>query len=273
MISRCVGLLIGITMVLLMELSSCCFAMDFCAPTAFAQPSGRCAPQQAKAPVARTVRLTVPVQQNSKACGPVGVGIPQRYCAPSPPVSVPHRTMPVRVDISVAPEESGQGPVPVVYRDPGFLRPIIGHSVGLIGAAVAAPFRVAEMLFPSPGKGCPPKQCCGPAPGRTNCNYGPQVIPHAGGCFPPVQSQGCIPSGAFGCAPPGPRVAPLPPCPSIPRCGPNLPPALVEEYMFPAREQQDLISGIWNLPGTIIRTGRFSGDIGRTAPCGTPTGW
>ena len=55
--------------------------------------------------------------------------------------------MPVRVDIAVHPEMRDQRrPVRVVYRDPGFLGPIIAHSVGLVGAAVAAPFRIVEML-------------------------------------------------------------------------------------------------------------------------------
>ncbi len=67
----------------------------------------------------------------------------------------------------------------------------------------------------------------------------------------------------MGCAPPGPSVAPLPPCRALTTCDSNLPPALVEEYQFPQCEPQNLLSGIWNLPARLLQQGRLTGDIVR----------
>jgi hypothetical protein len=30
------------------------------------------------------------------------------------------------------------------------------------------------------------------------------------------------------------------------------------------------LSGIWNFPGRLIRSGRFAGDIHKVSPCGPP---
>ena len=115
-------------------------------------------PHQAKA-VARTVQVTVPLPRPAPpVCGPI-----PSLCPPVPYRPKDTRSMPVRVEVAVRPEGFEQrNPVPVVYRDPGFLGPMIRHGVGLVGATVSAPFRVAEMLVPV---GCaPPAEACRPAP-------------------------------------------------------------------------------------------------------------
>jgi len=190
-------------------------------------------------PVARTVSAQVPVP-----CAPP-------VLPPCPPGKVPCRM------------------VPVCFRDPGPLQPIICNSVGLVGAAVAAPFKLAEMLCPLPPKPCKPMEApsCGPR------HPGPPMAP---ACYPMPLPQFCGPHGCpppVACAPVGPAVAPLPRAFCAPPCGPNIPPRLVEEYQFPQYEAQDLLSGIWNIPGTLIRTGRLAGDIHKTSPCGPPAGW
>ena len=116
-----------------------------------------CAPRQAVQPVARSVSVTVPMPQPPRLCGP-----PQ--CAPSAGVlSAPRsngsrQTHACQSRYRSFPEACEQRcPIPVVYRDPGFLGPIIRNTVGLVGATIAAPFRVAEMLLPLDPP-CPPRQ-------------------------------------------------------------------------------------------------------------------
>ena len=212
-------------------------------------------------PVARTVSVQVPVPCAPPVLPPCSSG-EVRYG--------PSRTLPVRVEVAVRPEPGCDSRrIPVAFRDPGPLQPIISNGVGLIGAALAAPFRVAEMLCPLPQRTCKPMRAlsCGPmhpAPPMSPVCH-PMPLPCLGGphaCLQPVA-----------CAPVGPAVAPLPPASCAPRCGPNVPPRLVEEYQFPQYEAQDLLSGIWNFPGTLIRTGRLAGDIHKTSPCGPPAGW
>jgi hypothetical protein len=167
------------------------------------------------------------------------------------------------------PPDCGPKLVPLYFRDPGPVKPVIQHIVGLAGATVALPFRMAETLCPLPQytwgptimPSCQPIPCvpptlslCAPTP-PPSCSVAPT-------CFPPLV-----------CRPVGPCVAPLPPAPCRPPCGPNLPPALVGEYWFPQYEAQDLLSGIWNFPGRLIRMGRFAGDIHKTSPCAPPQGW
>lgn len=234
-------------------------------PQGFPQNTPCAARQPIPQPVARSVSVKVPISRTPLALPPYPCGeVRDRQSQP----------MPVRVDIAVRPEEYDQRhPVPVVYRDPGFLGPIISHSVGLIGSAIAAPFRVAEMLCPLEAPACPPSRWCGPTSRPRNCGYPPPAAPQfSPQCPAPItQPVSCRP--VLGCAPPGPSVAPLPPCAALPACGPNLPPALVEEYQFPQLESQSLFSGIWNLPGSLIRSGRLAGDIHKTPPCGPPRGW
>jgi hypothetical protein len=204
----------------------------------------------------------------------VGVQLPVP-CAPSvlPPCPSgevrygPSRTMPVRVEVAVKPEFPCDGRrIPVMFRDPGPLQPIISHGVGLIGATIAAPFRIAEALCPCPQQTCKPARAlpCGPMPPA------PPMSPVCHPAHAPCVSDPHACPQPVAWAPVGPTVAPLPSASCAPRCGPNVPPRLVEEYQFPQYEAQDLLSGLWNLPGTLIRTGRVAGDIHKDAPCAPP---
>jgi hypothetical protein len=237
-------------------------------------PSARPFVQKQEArPVARSVRVTVPVPQPPRQCLPPACPPSPMYCRPTV-CAPPARSIPVSVDIAVRPESCDQRrPVPVVYRDPGFLRPIVYHSIGLVSATIAAPFRVAEMLCPVTAPPCPPRRPCGPAPCSVNRGYPrPGPCQFVRPCPPPMRRpMSCRP--VLACAPPGPSVGPLPPCSASPTCGPNLPPALVQEYQFPQYEPQNLLSGIWNLPGQLIRNGRLTGDINKWSSCAPPVGW
>ena len=79
------------------------------------------------------------------SCGPGAL-------APSPCGEVRHRpspAMPVRVEVAVKPEPlCDPRRIPVRFRDPGPFQPIIYSGVGLVGATVAAPFRLLETLIP-----------------------------------------------------------------------------------------------------------------------------
>ena len=212
-------------------------------------------------PVARTVSVQVPVPCAPPVLPPCSSG-EVRYG--------PSRTLPVRVEVAVKPETACDNrQLPVRFRDPGPLQPIISCGVGLVGSALAAPFRLAEMFCPLPPRPCKPMRApsCGPmhpGPPMSPACY-PMLLPCLGG------PHACLQPAA--CAPVGPCVAPLPPASCAPRCGPNLPPRLVEEYQFPQYEAQDLLSGVWNFPGMLIRTRRFAGDIHKTPPCAPPVGW
>ncbi len=238
-------------------------------------PSARPFAQKPEArQVARSVRVTVPVPQPPRQCLPPGCRPSPMYCPPPVCAPQPARPIPVSVDIAIRPESCDQRrPVPIVYRDPGFLGPIVRHSIGLVGATIAAPFRVAEMLCPVTAPPCPPRRPWGPPPCSINREYprpGPcQFVPP---CPTPMRRpMSCRPLPA--CAPPAPSMAPFPPCFAPPTCGPNLPPALVQEYQFPQCEPQSLLSGIWNLPGQLIRNGRLTGDINRRSSCAPTMGW
>lgn len=225
-----------------------------------------CAPQRPAQPVARSVNVTVPVPQPPKPYFPTACA-PLPYCPPPAAAMAPSRPMPVRVDIAVHPETCDQRrPVPVVYRDPGFLGPIISHSIGLIGATIAAPFRVAEMICPLDAASCAPRRPCGPPP-AANCGYpppcAPQFVPK---CPAPITQPvpPCPP--VLTCAPCGPSVAPLPPCASPPPCGPFMPPAVVERDEEPPCAPQSLLGGLIQLPFTLANRGRLIGDMGRPSP-------
>ncbi len=259
---------LAIVVALAMGASVRCEAADVCRPKISFPSLQPHASQQRVQPVARSVQVTVPMPHPPRPCGPTVCLPPPMHCPPPGSATAPSPPMPVRVDIAVRPEECDQRhPVPIVYRDPGFLEPIISHSVGLIGATIAAPFRVAEMLCPFEAPACPQKQWCGPTSRPLNCGYQPPVdSSFARKCPTPIpQPVTCSPR-PLACAPFGPSMAPLPPCTVPQQCGPNLPPALVEEYQFPQYEPQNLLSGIWNLPGNLVRSGRFSGDIPCTPP-------
>ena len=270
-----VGMGLATVVALSMGASVQCEAADVCRPKISFPSVQPYASQQRVQPVARSVQVTVPMPQPPRPCGPPACMPPPMYCSPPGSAAAQSPPMPVRVDIAVRPEECDQRyPVPVVYRDPGFLGPIISHSVGLVGAAIAAPFRVAEMLCPLEAPACPPMQLCGPTSRPLSCGYRPPANPSfPRTCSAPITQPVYPCRQLLACAPPGPSVAPLPPCAAPQPCGPNLPPALVEEYQFPQFEAQNLLSGIWNLPGSLIRSGRLTGDIHKTSPCGPPAGW
>ena len=201
---------------------------------------------------------------------PVPCGPPVPPPCPSGEVRYgPSRTLPVRVEVPVRLDTCCDSrKIPATFPHPGPLQPIISSGVGLVGAVLAAPFRVAEMFCPLPQRTCKPMRTisCGPtypAPPTPPVWY-PAHLPWLSGphaCPPPLVS-----------GPVGPAIAPLPPAPCAPRRLPNVPPRLVEEYQFPQYEAQDLLSGIWDLPGTLIRSGRLAGDIHEKPPCGPPAG-
>lgn len=220
-------------------------------------------PTQRVQPVVRTVNATVRVPSPNRPNYGPGSFPSQPWCPPAPPVAAPSGPLPVRVEVSVRPESFEQRrPVPVVYRDPGFLGPIVRHTVGLAGATVAAPFRVLEMLVPldaTPGR---TGRRCGP-PRPQNCGYKQPAAPRfAPPCPRPVTrpAYACVPR--VGCAPPGPFVAPLPPCSAPSGCGPYMPPAMVERE--PPRAPQSLLGGVLDLPFRLLSRGRVLGDMGST---------
>ncbi len=202
---------------------------------------------------------------------PAGAESPHWYRKPLPcgtqPAPLLCRSVPQKVRTCTAPESAcGSKLVPLYFDDPGPVRPIVQHVVGLVGATVALPFRVAEILCPLPWQDCAPVTAvpCGPVPVPPTTLSDCYPIPQRACRMPPA----CL--APVVCAPCGPAVAPLPPALCLPPCAPNVPPALVEEYQFPQVEPQNLLSGIWNLPGNIIRSGRFAGDIHNAHPCAPP---
>jgi len=228
-----------------------------------------CSPRQPVQPVARSVNVTVPVPQPPKSCIPPRYAAPP-YCGPVASAPAPTRPMPVRVDIAVRPETLDQRyPVPVVYRDPGFFGPIVRHSVGLVGAVVAAPFRVAEMLVPLEASTCPQPKQCSPPPCAMNQGCSRPTAPPqwVGKCPVPITQPmpPCPP--VFACAPAGPSVAPLPPFASPPPCGPFMPPAVVARDEEPPCAPQSLLGGLVQLPFTLAERGRLFGDMDG------PSGW
>lgn len=231
------------------------------------RPCGPQLPAQPAPPVARSVNVTVPVPPPAQVCAPATCAPAPPYCCSPAAPPAPPRQMPVRVDIAVRPEACDQRrPVPVVYRDPGFLGPIICHSVGLVGAAVAAPFRVLEMLCPVPAQPCPRR--CGPRPQPSTCGYQQQTSPSFAPKCPMPCTQPVAPCPPMlACAPPGPSVAPLPPCASPSPCGPFMPPAMVERDEEPPCAPQSLLGGLINLPFTLMERGRLVHDLG-SAPAG-----
>jgi hypothetical protein len=226
--------------------------------------SQQCSRPTSQIPVSRTVNVTVPLPTPSPATCPRPQnvpcsGVPAAVC-PTPPVAKP---TPVRVEVSVRPEPCARpDKVPVVYRDPGFLQPIISSAVSLAGATIAAPFRLLETLVPLEcARKCPPPVCRPPAPPNCTACALPQMVPR---CGPPP----CM--GPPVCAPSGPSVAPLPHRACPPACGPAIPPAMVSRNEEPPCEPASLLGGIINLPGRLVRQGRVFGDMGSPATNGQP---
>jgi|GEM_PF-1097315 len=273
--SSLVGMVLATVVALVTGASVQCEAADVCNPRIPSPSAHSCTPRQQVQPVERRVQVTVPMPQPSRPCSPPACPSSPIYCPPPVSATAPARPIPVRVDIAVRPEERGQQHlVPVAYGDPGFLRPIVNHSVRLLGATIAAPFRVAEMLCPLPAQEYPPRQCNGPTSPPPNCGYQQLLTPaYTPMCPVPVARPAARSQRHLTCAPPGPSVAPLPPCVAPSACDPHLPPALVEEYRFPQIEAQNLLSGILNLPLNLIRSGRLTGDMRTILPGAPPAGW
>jgi len=193
---------------------------------------------------------------------------------PYPCGEVRHRqsqSLPVSVEIAVKPETAcDRQRIPVALRDPGPLQPIIYSGVGLVGAVVAAPFRLIEILCPlrlqQPCSAPAPRMICPPPrPPAPVCGLG--VSYHSGGLRgttlnPPPICQ--VPQDA--CPPARPSISPLPPggCLSPSSC--LVPPRLVHERQLPALEPSSLIGGLWNLPATFLTRGQWTGDLWTPTP-------
>lgn len=239
-----------------------------------------CPPPQPQPPrsVERTVSVRVPIQRPLPPPCPLPPGCRVPPCPPARPTSVP-----VRVNVAVTPTYQPKPRMaPVVYCSPGPLKPLVASTVGLIGNAVAAPFRVADMflpsyhprlsqrrprcgprgMYPSPyGNPCAPRPPCappvvrGPIPCPRPCT--PRML-----CPPP-----CPPP--MKCVPPGPSVCPLPRPACPPPCAPFIPPRMVQDQEFPLLEPRGIIAGVVNFPFRLLQRGRAFGDMNRVPP-GTP---
>jgi hypothetical protein len=202
------------------------------------------------------------------------------YCQPAPQPQARSCPMPQQPAYGTYPRKCTPPPlpeptcsprlVPVQFRDPGPVQPIMAHLTGLVGATVALPLRIAETLCPVPVKSCrPPVSACRPP------QCAPRQMP---ACAPPPCAAPMPSCGAPAPYPPmlacehgGPCVAHLPPC-SPPSCGPQIPPALLREYEFAPLEPQALLTGLWNLPARMARGARFTGDVMKPAACGAGFG-
>jgi hypothetical protein len=224
----------------------------------------QCAPRQpAPQPVARNVQVKVPVP-----CGPAAL-------SPSPCGKIRHQPappMPVRVEVAVKPEPAWDSKrIPVRFRDPGPFQPIICTGVGLLGATIAAPFRLIEILVPCETQPCarPPLRpmCPPPGPAAPVCAPGVPAFPGPICKTPPPRPLACG-MAPTACPPPGPSIAPLPPAPCPPPYGCSVPPRIVQENPLPYVEPQSLLGGLWNLPKTLLTSGRLTGDLGKPdQPC------
>ncbi len=209
-------------------------------------------------PVPKTVSVTVPIPapQPRRCPGPPAARLPYPagpLCS-APPARKP---MPVRVEVSVRPDLCDRPDlVPVVYRDRGLCQPIISNAVGLVGATIAAPFRLIETLIPV---NCGPK--ARPRPPYPQCSPPARRPIPVGKCGPPA----CMAPPA--CAPGGPSVAPLPQRATPPACGPFIPPMLVAREEEPPCEPTSLLGGILAFPGRLLHRGRFLGDAGTPPAC------
>lgn len=187
-----------------------------------------CAPAprtQPKHPVVRTWNVNVPFPQCAGSAGLPASVPPRTHRTPPSPLSQ-YGPMPTRVDIAIHPETCDQrSQVPVVYRDPGFMGPIISNSVGLIAASIAAPFRLAEMLCPLDAPPCPPKKPLGSSLTMAKCGcstpMGARFAPHSPVSRAQPISCSPVPSRVL----PGPSVAPLPRGAPHQPYGPCVPPA------------------------------------------------
>ncbi len=217
-------------------------------------------PAPQPAPVARTVNVRVPLpcppgptnRPPGARYGPAPFG----YCG-SPPCVSPRKPQPVQVEVRVRPELPGERKLaPLVWRDPGPLKAIIGSGFALLHATIAAPFKAVEMVVPCPWK----RKYRPPVPPNSQCaqqrpSYPPSMI----GCPPPIAWTPCPPPMTG--APVGPSVAPLPQAARPPQCGPYIPPRMVRNARFPMFQPGSLVGGIVNLPFRFVRRGRLIGNL------------
>jgi hypothetical protein len=222
-------------------------------------------PAPQPAPVARTVnvRFPLPCPPGPTNCPPgARYGAPPGYCGP--PACVPPRnSQPVRVEVRVRPDLPSESKrAPLVWRDPGPLKAIIGSGFALLQATISAPFKAAEMWVPCPWKRkyrptMPPNSQCA----QQRPSYPPSMI----GCPPPIACTAWPPP--MTAAPVGPSVAPLPPAARPPQCGPYIPPRMVRNARFPMFEPSSLVGGIVNLPFRFVQRTRAFGNL-RQPFCG-----
>ncbi len=250
---------------IVVSVAAACAGAVFLSSHACAQPSvysprAGCGPElrreQARdhSRASASVNVRVPVPWQTQA---VPWPVPQSACVPQP---ARQPRVPVRVEVSVKADPSCPYPaVPVALRDPGPFRPVLFHTVGLVGSAVAAPFRVLDTVagWCEWRNGCrvecqPP--CPSPAP--------PSIHPQPCAPYPPGLPHGHAPCfNAYACPPGGPEVAPYPRARHPEPCQPALPPRVVREAMLPPVEAQGLLLGLMRLPARLLRDGRLTGDL------------
>jgi hypothetical protein len=204
------------------------YAGGYCFPPALTQSMNPCSPAPPRSYTRPAGTSPVGCANTVPSCQPAARGTTRPFPVPAQPapVSYPREySAPTRQEAAC-----GTRLVPVEFRDPGPVKPLVGHLIGATGAAVALPFRILESLCPIRCQPCP-----APAPpcGQTGCSS------HAFPVGPPVPQYSrpvaaCAPVSAcprpLTCAPCGPEVAPLPSSASPPPCGPQIPPALLREY-------------------------------------------
>lgn len=189
-------------------------------------------------------------------CGPAQPGACQNFHAQYRPVPPPVRLGSCEPRL-----------VPLTYREEGPVRSIVINAVGLLKATIQLPFKAIEAVLPvNRSKPCAPV-CVGPPPQCPPCPVPARIC---GPCPPP----GCrmVPAA---CAPPAPCVGPLPRQAAPNGCCSQLPPQLVQEHRLPPVEPNNLLQGIINLPGAVVRDDRWFGDLFRADPngpysCGRP---
>ncbi len=196
-------------------------------------------------------------------CAPVPS--PRGPAEPGACQNFPAQYRQIPAPVKVAP--CGPRLVPLTYREEGPVRSIVINAVGLLKATIRLPFKVIEAVIPvNRPKPCAPACVGAPYPCRGN------PMPSGFCPTPPVSACSVQPAA---CAPSGPVVGPLPRQATMTGCGPQLPPQLVQEHRFPAAEPNNLLQGIVNIPGAIVRDDRWFGDLFRDGPngpysCGRP---
>jgi hypothetical protein len=167
----------------------------------------RCLPSRTPPPIARTVRVDVPVPCAPVACGPTLPCSPhpcaRPVCAPPPPT----QPVQVRVDVVVRPEAPRPClPQRFCCENPPIFEPIFCQAAGLAKSLIAAPLFLGERLLghcvplpmpapcPMPCWRMPPPMCSPPVP----CGLGrPPVKVMAPTACGPAPTRTRPPSGPF----------------------------------------------------------------------------